>query len=670
MKIFINILLITCVLFSVTDKSIAQENDKKSPCNEIVNKKALKLYEKGIDKKNKSLEEKVQYLKEAIELEPEYAEALYALADGQRRSANVKGTSYEPMAKNLEKVIEICPEYNPYAYFYLAQYYFSKEKYPETIKLLKKFLGNSENAKNDNDYSIAENILSDAEFYDRIINHPVPFNPEPVDGVSSQFSEYLAILSHDNEMCLFTRKLPIKSNDKVWGIETDQMAEVFMYSSRTDIETKFNDGTIFEDPFAVGESYGGATLSMDNKTMYVTVCKTGKMGRANCDIYTTNWSEREEAWQPLQNMGPNINTEDGWESQPSISSDGKTLIFATARAESRGIDLFYSNKLANGEWTKAKPLSQKLNTDGNEKTPFLHSDSHTLYFASDGHRGIGGYDIYFTRLNEKGEWSKPKNLGSPINTENDEYGFFVSLDGHLGYFASNTIKTKNKGGIDVYRFELYQDAKPEKVLLFKGQLKDESGEPVVNGKIEVKDPVTKEVTEFAVSPGKGTYAGIVRVPKDRNLIMTVTNPNSVPVITRITPEDSVNAGKKIIKNIEIKEAEVGKSFIINDIHYETNSSKLTLESLFILDELHNYLNERNTIKMSVNGHTDDVGDDNANLALSTDRAFSVVDYLHSKGIAKERLIFKGFGETKPISDNKTNEGRALNRRTEFVVLEK
>jgi outer membrane protein OmpA-like peptidoglycan-associated protein len=660
--------LVIFVFISNNLQSQNKEDNKAKPCNEITNKKAIKLYEKGTDKKNKSLEEKVQYLKQAIEVEPDYVEALFALADAQRRIANVRGTSYEPMAKNLERVIELCPDYNPYAYFYLGQYYFSKERYPETIKAIKKFLSNSENAKNDQDYNQAETLLSDAEFYDRILNHPVPFNPEPVEGVSSQFSEYLAILSHDNEMCLYTRKLPVKSKDMVW--ESDKMAEVFMYSKRPTIDSPFDNGTMFGEPFAVGESYGGASLSVDNKTMYVTVCKTGKYGRANCDIYSTRWSEREEAWQPLENLGPNINTEDGWESQPSISSDGKILIFATARADSRGIDLYYSTKQPNGEWSKAKPLSPKINTDGNEKTPFLHSDSHTLYFSSDGHKGLGGYDIYFSRLNEKGEWSKPKNIGSPINTENDEYGFFVSLDGHYGYFASNNIKTKNKGGIDVYRFELYKEAKPEKVLLFKGQLKDEQGEPIINGKIEVKDPVTKEVTEFAVSPSKGTYAGIVRAPKDKNLIMTVKSPNSAPIITQIKPADSVYAGKKLVKDLDLIEEAVGKSFVISDIYYETNSSKLSPESYAILDELVEYLKEKPTLKLGVYGHTDNVGNDEANMALSTDRAFSVVEYLQSKGIDKNRLTFKGFGEQKPIADNNTPEGREKNRRTEFVILEK
>jgi len=663
-------IIISFVVFIQPLRGYAQkeDNEVKSPCNEITNKKAVKLYEKGIDKKNKSLEEKIHFLKEATDLEPDYAEALYALADGQRRTANVRGTSYEAMAKNLEKVIELCPEYNPYAYFYLAQFYLSKEKYPETIKCIKKFLAKDTNAKNDQDYNQAENILSDAEFYDRVLNRPVPFNPEPVEGVSSQFNEYLAILSLDNEMCLYTRKLPVKSKDQVW--ESDKMAEVFMYSKRSDMDKPFDNGTMFGDPFSAGENYGGASLSMDNKTMYVTVCKTGKMGRANCDIYSTRWSDREEAWQPLENLGSNINTEDGWESQPTISSDGKMLIFATARAESRGIDLFYSTKLPNGEWTKAKPISSKINSDGNEKTPFLHSDSRTLYFSSDGLRGLGGYDIFFSRLNDKGEWSNPVNIGSPINTENDEYGFFVSLDGHYGYFASNAIKAKNKGGIDVYRFALYPEAKPEKVLLLKGQLKDEYGEPLTNGTVEVKDPVTKEVTELAVSPGKGTYAGIVRVPKDHDLVMTVKNPNTVPVVTKITPADSVNAGKKTVKNLDLKEEGIGKTFVISDINYQTNSSKLTSDSYIILDELAEYLKEKSTIKIAVYGHTDNVGDDNANLALSTDRAFSVVEYLQSQQIDKSRLSFKGFGKTKPITDNSTPEGRLKNRRTEFVILEK
>lgn len=644
----------------------AQDDEaKKSPCAEVANKKAVKLYEKGIDKKNHNLEEKVHFLKEAVELEPDYAEALYALGDGQRRLAKVKGLSYKPMEESFLKVLALCPDYNPYVNFYLGQFYYSKEDYPNTIKYLKVFLKNSDNAKNDNDYNEAESMLSDAKFYDQILNHPVPFNPEPVEGVSSQYNEYLAIISHDNEMCLFTRKLPVKSKDRVY--ESDQMAEVFMYSKRPTMDGTFDNGTIFQYPFQVGENYGGATLTVDNKIMYVTVCKKGKGGYTNCDIYQSKWSDTDQMWSDLENLGTNVNTEDGWESQPTISSDGKTLIFATARANSRGVDLFYSTLNAQNEWSKALPLSPKINTDGNDKTPFLHSDSHTLYFASDGRRGLGGYDIYFTRMNEKGEWDTPKNLGSPINTDGDEYGFFVSMDGHLGYFASNNVKTKNKGGIDVYRFELYKEARPEKVMLMKGELKETNGDPIINASIEVKDPATNQVQQFAVDKNSGKYTGIVRLPKDHNLVMTIKSPENAPKFSLITPKDSVSAGKLIKQNYEMPLAKVGGTYTINDIHYETNSSKLLDESLLILKELANYMKDHE-MKIAIQGHTDNVGNDAANLALSTDRAFSVYDYLMDLGIDKEHMQFKGFGETKPVATNDTEAGRLQNRRTEFVIL--
>ena len=490
--------LILYSTFSFAQKNKVEEKPSV-PCTEMTNKKAIKLYENGIDKKNKVLEDKVHSLKEAVKLEPDYVEALYALADGQRRIAKVNNGSYAEMAKNFEKVIQLCPTYNAYAYFYLSQYYYSKEDLKKTIQYCKEFLKDASNAKNDQDYNEAEDMKSDAEFYDKILNNPVPFNPEPVEGVSSGHNEYLAILSHDNELCLYTRKLPVNYKDKVFA--SDKMAEVFMYSKRKGIDDKFDNGNMFVEPFRAGENYGGASLTVDNKTMYITICKQAKMGYTNCDIYQSNWSDLKNEWSAPEALGPNVNTPDGWESQASISADGNMLVFATARANSRAQDLFVSTKDANGEWTKAQSIGPKINTDGNEKSPFLHSDSRTLYFSSDGRRGLGGYDIFFTRMNDKGEWSSPKNLGSPINTENDEYGFFVSIDGHIGYFASSNLGAKSKGGIDIYSFELYKEARPEKVILLKGELKNMHGDPIDSAVVEIKNPKTKENTGISSNIG-------------------------------------------------------------------------------------------------------------------------------------------------------------------------
>lgn len=645
----------------------AQE-ESKSPCPyEVTNKKASKLLEKGRDKKN-TVEERIAILTQCVEMEPEWPEAINELAVNQYKVYKVRGTNFKNCEENFKKVISLCPELNPYAYFNLGKYYYEKEQWAECMTYLKAFMKNSDNAKNDADYDEADGMLADAIFYDKMINHPVPFNPTVVDGVSSGQNEYLAIISPDNEMCLYTRTTDVKDKNQVYA--SDKQKEVFMYSKRANVDAKFDNGTPFIDPFNVGEdAYGGACVSVDNKKMYITICRPGKAGYTNCDIYTADYVDG--SWDNLKNMGPTINTDDGWESQPTISSDGKMLIFATARADSKAIDLFVSRKQPDGSWSKAVSIGNTINTGGKEKTPFLHSDSQTLYFSSDGNRGVGGFDIYYTRMDDKGNWAKPKNIGYPINSEDDEYGFFVSLDGHLGYFASGKLAKIGKGGIDIFNFDMPGDAKPEKVLFMRGKVLDQDGQPPLNGKIELKNAKTKEIQTYDIDRKSGEYAAVVTLKKNEDIIMTIKQEESIPVTTVYTAKDTLLAGKPIQKDIPVESGiQVGKAYRINNINYKTNSAILTDESLLILDELITFLKENETVTIAVNGHTDNVGKPEANLALSTDRAFSVKDYMESKGIDKSRLQFKGFGATKPVATNDTEEGRALNRRTEFMVLSK
>ncbi|MEQ1734369.1 MAG: OmpA family protein [Bacteroidia bacterium] len=659
-------LLTTFLAVLITLNALAQD-EKLTPCDYTpTNKKALKMLEKGRDKKN-TVEERIIILKELVVLEPEWAEAVNELVTNQYKVYKVRGTNWKPCEENFKRVIELCKDLNPYAYFYLGTYAYEKENWTEAIEMLKIFTKSPENAKNNNDYDEAEGMLSDAKFNDKMKNHPVAFNPQLVEGVSSKKNEYLAILSPDNEQCLYTRAIDVVDKNSVYA--SDKEKELFMYSKRANADANFDNGTLFTDPFNEGaDAYGGACLSPDNKKMYITICRPGRAGYNNCDIYSVEFVDG--AWDNIKNLGPNVNTDDGWESQPTISSDGSTLIFATARADSRSIDLFQSKKQADGSWSRATSLGKTINTDGKEKTPFLHSDSQTLYFSSDGQRGVGGFDIFYTRMDDKGNWAKPQNIGYPINSEGDEYGFFVSLDGHKGYYASSKLANIGRGGIDVFNFAMPEDAKPEKVLFMKGVVKDELGNPSSTSSVELKNTKTKEVKKIDVDRKTGEYTAIVTLKRNEDIVLTVKQPDAVPTSTLYSIKDTVLGTKPVKKDIVTEEIKVGKTYALNNINYKVNSSQLTDESFLIIDELIEFLKENQPINIAIQGHTDNKGGADANLALSTDRAFSVKDYIESKGINKERLQFKGFGATKPITTNDTEEGRQRNRRTEFVITSK
>ena len=189
-------------------------------------------------------------------------------------------------------------------------------------------------------------------------------------------------------------------------------------------DSVFDKGEAMLPPFnkAGSNNEGGATITIDNKHLFFTVNKNG-----NFDIYTSD--ETKGVWSEPRSVGATINDPNRWESQPSISPNGKTLYFVSIRdSVSQTSDIYFSKKLENGEWGPMKSIGSPINTAGNEKTPFIHPDNKTFYFSSDALPGLGGYDIYKCKMQADGSWSQPMNLGYPINTEADELGFFASTD--------------------------------------------------------------------------------------------------------------------------------------------------------------------------------------------------------------------------------------------------
>lgn len=693
-------MLSTMLLFS---SSVFSQSE--NPCPEVDDKGAIQLFEKGTDRKKYEKEERMKFLKQAIEMEENYVEALYSLVDEIIRLAKFQETSYKSAEKYLLKIVQLCPEYNPTVYFYLGSISYSNKNYEEAQKHFSKYIKMVEKIKEteepvtdkknkkirklytDEDFELADKVLKRAKENADMFGHPVPFNPVCVNDVSTNFDEYLAIISPDNELMFYTRKSIKKIiGAMVGGGSKEVEIEQFSQSNRTG--ESFDKGVAMPHPFNAGDNFGGATITPDNKHLFITACKKNSKGYMNCDIFSSDFviekkvakkkedmwlnindTNTQGRWTALKNLGENINTIDGWEAQPSISSDGKTLYFATFRAESKGLDIYKSERNAAGEWGVAERMGVEINTDKNEKTPFIHSDSQTLYFSSDGHNSIGGYDIYYTRAtDEKENWQAPKNLGYPINTEEDEVGFFVSMDGKLGYFASNAIKGKCKGGYDIFAFDLYQEARPDQVLLIKGEVKDDKGEIVRAAKVEIKNAITKEIEEVPVDSFDGKFAAIVNIKKRGDLVLTVKK-EGMTFTSKLISVDTT-APKKIQKvDMEVKPIEMGGTYKLNNINFAKTLAELTPESYHILDELIIFLASNPNIKIAIHGHTDDVSDDASNLKLSTDRANAVMQYLIEKNINKERLSYKGFGESKPLVPNTNEENRAKNRRTEFVVLE-
>jgi outer membrane protein OmpA-like peptidoglycan-associated protein len=278
---------------------------------------------------------------------------------------------------------------------------------------------------------------------------------------------------------------------------------------------------------------------------------------------------------------------------------------------------------------------------------------------------MGGYDIFFTKIRDDNTIEKPQNLGFPINSPEDELGFFVSTDGTRGFFASN--KYHGKGGWDLYSFDLYDAARPEKVLFIKGTVKDESSAEPVKVRIELRNMETKSVSEIPLDTNTGKYVAVR--PFNNDFVMTIKKEGYVYESKYISKADSVfKAPAKV--DVEIQPIELNKSYRINDIYFAFNSSDLPPESKAVLEQMIEFLNFNNTLSIQIQGHTDNIGNDADNLRLSENRARSVYDYLIAREISPERLSYKGYGETDPVAANDSEEGRAMNRRTCFVITKK
>jgi outer membrane protein OmpA-like peptidoglycan-associated protein len=423
---------------------------------------------------------------------------------------------------------------------------------------------------------------------------------------------------------------------------------------------EFNKGEPMPPPFnkAANGNEGGATVTIDNKHLFFTVNKAG-----NFDIYTSD--EVKGKWTEPVSIGSNVNDPKLWDSQPSVAPDGKTLYFASFRDSiNMTSDIYVTKKDDKGNWGKPQPLPAPINTKGNEKTPFMHPDNKTFYFSSDALPGMGGYDIYMSKLKEDGSWSTPINVGYPINTEADEVGFFVSTDGKKGYYASNSLK--GIGGYDIYEFDLPEKVRPEKVLFIKGEVEGDK-EAIASAKIELKKAKGKENYEVTYDTLTGKYASVVAFNDD--FMLTVKKQGYAYNSAYFSKEDStLEAPKKV--NLQLKKTEVGQSYKLNNILFSTNSSELNSQDKNILTDFSDYLKLNQGLKVAIQGHTDNSGSPADNMKLSEDRAKSVFDFLSQNGIEKSRLSYKGFGETKPVASNDIEEGKAQNRRTEFVILSK
>ena len=634
-----------------------------------------------------SFEEKAKALASVAQKYPENVQAYYYLGvlfyskgSAEYKNSATQAEGERKLQKSLtffQAAIQKCPDYNPEAYYYCAKLLYNFDRKDACLNQIETLFAYDSLYPDSRDESLQnyDEIKADlAPLYkelsflrDAKLN-PVPYEVQKVQQVSTAQDEYFPMLSPDNELLFFTRKAD-KTNlgDISGGVEeefTMAQAEQIQFNQGFALSSPFNDGNFY--------NYGSASLSADNREMIICACKKEIVYQKeylNCDLFSTRYQVTQVkgkntfSWGPLKNLGPQINTKDGWEAQPSLSSDGKILYFTSFRKGSQDNDIYFSEKQADGSWGPAQPFTI-VNTAGKDKSPFFHQDGETFYFVSESKRdrpGMGGLDIFYMRKTANG-WGPIQNLGYPINTEADELGLFVSTNGKEAYFSS--YQGQNW---DIYSFELYEAARPKEVRILTGKIVDEQGKGVAGADLQLNYHNREQQIEAGQTNEDGTYAIAVQVGEDISISASKENHSFQAQVIK-AEELSAPSNKVAAKELIVDSLEVGKAYTLASIYYGTESHLLDKEAKILLQSFATYLQQQQNISLQINGHTDDLGAEQNNLLLSERRAQEVVNYLIELGIAPERLQAKGFGETQPKVANTSSENRAKNRRTDFEIL--
>ncbi|MEO6820462.1 MAG: OmpA family protein [Ginsengibacter sp.] len=586
----------------------------------------------------------IKMINEALKTEPKFVDAYLSLAG---MYAEMK--DYSSSIINFEKSFNLD---SVYTNFYLLPYSISLAgdgRFNDALNAVNSFLKNPK---------INERSTKAGEFRKRTYEFAIDyqkmypqkgyvFNPVNLgDSVNTQHLEYFPSLTIDSKKLIFTKRI---------GINEDFYESDFIngkWSKSVPLPGNINSPTFNE---------GAQNISQDGKWLIFTGCNyPGGLG--SCDLYISYLTK--QGWSEPQNMGRTINTE-FWESTPSLSPDKKDLYFSSnAPGGFGGKDIWVSHRNESGNWQTPVNLGPDINTAGDESTPFMHADNETLYFNSNGHPGYSDKpDLFMTKKLPDGNWSKPENLGYPINTIDDEGSLIVSADGKTAYYSSDRNDTR--GGLDIYTFTLPARLQPLKTLWVKGKVFDKKTNVGLPSTVELTDVKTRKVVSKLQTDEEGNY--LVTLPVGKDYAFNVLRKGYLFFSENYNISETTT-DSDFIANIPLQPIEVNASIVLKNVFFDSKSTVLKPESIAELDNIVRLLNENPTTNILISGYTDNLGAPPDNLKLSTGRALSVVNYLLSKKIDKTRLSNKGFGEAKPIGDNTTEAGKALNRRTELSVV--
>ena len=664
-------LLATLVFSSCSTAAQAKYSSK--------DKKAVKLYEDAMrievthfnpQTQQVDYRAAITMLEQAIKRDPNFIEAHELIAEFY-----MGFKEYDKTIFHLNKTLELRAGRAPsgFTHFVLAKAHYQKGNYAVALENMEKYL--SIGASREKFTTEVKLFMESCEFALYSKKNPVAFNPINLGPtVNTKYHEYFPTLTVDGKTLLFTRRLPAP------GTEHGEQEDFFVTHL---VNGKWSEAEAMPSNVNTTNNEGAPTFAPDGRTLVFVACVDaygsygpGRTGKGSCDLFITK--KVGSQWRNPVNLPGGVNTQN-WETQPSLSSDGKTMYFirgTNRRDGTKEQDIYRAFLQPDGSWSRAERLPDIINTPFREESVFIHPDGRTLYFSSDGHPGFGGLDIFMSTMDDNGNWSKPVNLGYPINTEYDENSLLVAANGELAFFASD--RAGGFGGLDLYAFEMPEPIRPTRTLYMEGLVFDARTKRPLGGRFELIDLSTGK-TIITSDADKMTGEFLISLPTKRDYAINVSYPNYNFFSLNFSLKNH-NENEPFKLNIPLEPIVEDAIVRLENVFFDLGKSTLRPESEIELNKLVEQLNDNPSMRIEIGGHTDSRGNDKENLTLSQNRAVAVMDFLVSKGIQANRLTAKGYASSQSVytdaqiaamaSNDEKERAHQLNRRTEYRILGK
>ena len=615
----------------------------------VDDRKAIKLYEESASLlRARDFEGGIAALQKALLRAPAFVEAHLRLAGTYRLMLK------NELAENhYRQAIEADPSNSKSldAWFAVGQLLFEKGEYEEAGKYLERYT--SAAPANQGRLSLATDLLSQIAYATELINDPLPFDPQPLPAPLNQFlMQYFPVVTADGKQIFFTVRKGNSSAD-----------DEDIYTSIRDESGNWSEPSSVSSLINTPRNEGTCTISADGKTLIYTSCQAPG-GLGSCDLYEVK--RTGDRWGMPKNMGQPINTP-GWESQPSLSADGRTLYFVSERRGGQGMrDIWVSRLSPRGNWLNPENLGPAVNSRMDDLSPFVHVNGQSLYFSSNGHRGVGKFDLFLSEFDGE-QWSEPKNLGYPINTTDDQVSLAMTADGGTAFYAHEVMQPDGSYVSSLYSFDVPEEIRVHnKSNFLRGRVLDKvTGEPL-SAAIEMFD-INDATLNYKVTsdPEDGAYFVVLTEGKEYSIYVS----RKGYLFENLTYNYLEKKSREPeVLDIYLTPIRAGASSVLKNIFFDVDQYALQEKSKTELAEVVKFLKENESIKVEIEGHTDNTGSQQHNMELSANRAKAVYDFLVKAGIPKERLSYRGYGASQPKAPNDSETSRQLNRRIEFKIL--